>query len=113
VDMSTREIDGALIVDLAGRLDTETSSLVSEKLDRIVQGGTRKVVLNLDQLDYVSSAGLRVILKAAKALQSSRGEIKICRANGLVKEVMEISGFDQILLTYDTESDALAAFNAP
>ena len=110
MDIKIRQVDDVLAVDLVGRLDTETSGQVSDELARIAQGGNSKVVLNLDELEYVSSAGLRVILVAAKALRGSHGELKICHANGLVKEVIDISGFNQILSVYDTENDALAAF---
>jgi anti-sigma B factor antagonist len=110
LDIKIRQVNDVLAVDLVGRLDTETSSQVSGELVRIAQGGNSKVVLNFDGLDYVSSAGLRVILMAAKALRASHGELKICHANGLVKEVIDISGFNQILAVYETEKDALAAF---
>jgi len=110
VEITTRQVNDALAVDMAGRLDTETSDHAANELGRIVESSNSKVVLNLDGLEYVSSAGLRVILKAAKVLQASQGELKICHAKGLVKEVMDISGFNQILSIYDTENDALAAF---
>ena len=110
MEINTRQVNDTLAVDIAGRLDTETSDHASDELGRIVVSGNSQVVLNLDGLEYVSSAGLRVILKAAKALQAAQGEMKICHAKGLVKEVMDISGFNQILSIYDTESDALAAF---
>lgn len=110
MEISTRQVDDALAVDIVGRLDTETSDHASDELGRIVDSGNNRIVLNLDGLEYVSSAGLRVILKVAKVLQAAQGEMKICHAKGLVKEVMDISGFNQILSVYDTEDDALAAF---
>ena len=73
-------------------------------------GAISKVVLNLDKMEYVSSAGLRVILTAAKLLKSSAGEMKICNANGVVKEVLETSGFNHIINIYDQENDAIEAF---
>lgn len=110
MEIKTRQVNNVLAVDMVGRLDTETSSHVSDELVRIAQSGNSKVVLNLDGLEYVSSAGLRAILMAAKVLRGSQGELKICHANGLVKEVMDISGFNQIIRVYDTENEALAAF---
>ena len=64
----------------------------------------KKVVLNLDKLDYVSSAGLRVILTLAKLLQSSSGELKICHANASVNEVLQTSGFNSLIKIFDDES---------
>jgi len=110
MDINTRTVDDVLVVDMVGRLDTETSGYASDELVRITKGSNGKVVLNLDKLDYVSSAGLRVILLSAKLLEASDGEMKICHPNGTVKEVMKTSGFKSLLRMYDTEKDACAAF---
>ena len=67
--------------------------------------------MNLDKLDYVSSAGLRVILTLAKLLQSSSGELKICRANANVKEVLETSGFNSLIKMFDDEKSAIASWS--
>ncbi len=107
-----RNIYDVLVVDMAGRLDTSTSGDASDQMVKIVKGDSKQIVLNLDGLEYVSSAGLRVILLSAKLLQAGRGELKICHANGIVKDVLETSGFNSLLHIYDTEKDAVAAFSA-
>ena len=111
MEISTRKVNDVLVVDMAGRLVTQTSGYASDEMVKIAKSGNSKVVLNLDKLEYVSSAGLRVILTAAKLLQTFDGEMKICHTNGVVKEVMEISGFKSLLHMYDSENDALAAFS--
>jgi anti-anti-sigma factor len=110
MNILTRAVGDVLVVDLDGRLDTQTSVPASDQLMGIAKSGHRKVLLNLDRLEYVSSAGLRVILQSAKLLQAADGEMKLCRANGLVKEVLEISGFISLLRVYDAEQDACADF---
>ena len=110
MNITTRTVDDVVVVDLVGRLDTETSGHASDELVRIVESSSGKVVLNLETLDYVSSAGLRVILLAAKLLEASDGELKVCRPNGSVREVMTTSGFHSLLRIYDTERDARVAF---
>lgn len=107
--ISARTVADVLVVDMTGRLDTSTSGQASDDLVEMVKS-CGKVVLKLDQLEYVSSAGLRVLLLAAKLVEASDGEMKICHPNGSVKEVMETSGFHSLLRMYDTEKDALAAF---
>ena len=106
----TRQIDGVTVIDMAGRLDTSTSGNAYDEMVEIAQSGVTNVVLNLDKTEYISSAGLRVILMAAKLLKSSKGEMKICHANGVVKEVLETSGFNHIIDLYDDEKGAIAAF---
>ncbi len=108
--IETRCVYDVLVVDMAGKLDTHTSGDASDRMIEIVQGGDKQIVLNLDMLEYVSSAGLRVILRASKLLQNSNGEIKICHANGVVEEVLQTSGFNSLLNVYDTEKEAVAAF---
>ncbi len=110
MEISSREVSDILVVDMAGRLDTSTSGDAYDEMVEIAQSGAKQVVLNLDKLEYVSSAGLRVILTAAKLLQASTGEMKICHANGVVKEVLETSGFDSLIKILDDENDAVAAF---
>ena len=66
--------------------------------------------MNLEKLNYISSAGLRVLLAAAKKLRTTGGELRICSLSELVAEVFDISGFDMILPISATETDALEGF---
>lgn len=112
MEIGTHKVADLLVVDMAGRLDTSTSGKAYDEMVKIAQSGASKVVLNLDKLEYVSSAGLRVILTAAKILQASTGEMKICNANGVVREVLETAGFNYLIQIYADENDATAAFGA-
>lgn len=111
MQIDTREVAGMTVVDMVGRLDTSTSGEAYDRMVAIAKSGASKVILNLEKMEYVSSAGLRVILTAAKLLKSSMGEMKICHANGVVKEVLETSGFDHIIDIYDEENEAIASLN--
>ena len=113
MQIDTRLVDDMTVIDMTGRLDTSTSGDAYDEMMRITKSGVTNVVLNLDKTEYISSAGLRVILMAAKLLKSSDGEMKICHANGVVKEVLETSGFDHIIKIHDNENDAVSAFGAP
>src|SRR5262245_54192120 len=110
MDIQTRRVQDVLVVDLAGRLESRTAGPASTELTKIAQGNDRKVLLNVERLEYVSSAGLRAILVAAKLLQVNGGSIRICGANATVKRVMEVSGFHSLLHLHDSEKQALAAF---
>ena len=112
LQIGTREVSNILVIDMMGRLDTLTSSGAYDEMVRIAENGGDKMVLNLDKLEFIGSAGLRVILKAAKLLRASSGEMKICHANGMVKEVLDTSGFDYLIDIYDNEEDAITAFGA-
>ena len=78
-----------------GRLDTATAPELEKELVESLEG-VRELVLDLKELSYISSAGLRVILKAQK-LMGGKGGMKISGANEMVMEVFEITGFADIL----------------
>lgn len=111
MQIETRVVDGVTVIDIAGRLDTQTSGNAKEEVAGIIRRGTDKVVLNLDRLEYINSSGLRLILTAAKSLKAMTGEFKVCHANGVVKEVLEVAGFNQLIAICDEEKDAIAELN--
>ena len=111
MEIRTRHVGDVLIADMVGRLDSRTAGPASTELNQIAQGVHGKLVLNVQGLEYVSSAGLRAILVAAKLVQVHGGAMKICDANATVKQVMKVSGTSSLINLYDTEKDALAAFS--
>ena len=108
MQINTRTSNDTHIVAIAGSLDSTTSPEAQKSLDAVV-AGAKKVILDFSQLDYISSAGLRVLLGAAKQLRASGGKLGMFGLNQSVKEVFEISGFATILSVYQSEADALAA----
>lgn len=84
-----------LTLSLNGRLDTTTASLVEDEIQALPYE-VKHVVLDLKNLEYVSSAGLRVILKLKKVMDRI-GSLKVVNVNELVLEVFEITGFADIL----------------
>ena len=107
IQITTREAEDVLVVDMVGRLDTSTSGEAYDQMVRIAQSGSSKVLVTLKDVDYISSAGLRVILTASKLLRTARGELRLCHANDVVREVLDVSGFNSLLRVHDTELDAL------
>ena len=110
MQIETRQLPNILVVDMAGRLDSRSSGAAYDALVGFGKSGAKKIVLNLRQIDFVSSAGLRVILTLAKLLQTSRGEMRICRANVAVKEMLETSGFNNLIKLFDDEASALKSW---
>jgi anti-anti-sigma factor len=98
------------VLTFEGRLDTQTSPDAQQQLTRLIEEGETKILVNLEKLDYISSAGLRVLLVVAKQLKTTDGELRICSLNEVVKEVFDISGFDMILPISASESEALEGF---
>jgi anti-sigma B factor antagonist len=85
-----------IVLSLAGRLDTTTSPQLAGELDTVYGEGARSLVFDLKELDYISSAGLRVLLIAQKRLSAQGGTVAVTGAAGSVREVMDITGFSEI-----------------
>ena len=102
-----QEENGVVVVAPAGRLDATTSQEFEARLSQCIEGGSRKIVLDFADLEYISSAGLRSILTAAKKLKALQGVLSVCSVSGLVREVLSVSGFDGFLAIYDARQQAL------
>ena len=100
--------DEILIFKLKGRLDSKTSPDFEKKIFDAIESGSIHMVVDFEELDYISSAGLRVILKATKNLKRSDGRFVLCAMKDYVKEVFEISGFDTFLPIVSTLDEALS-----
>ncbi len=95
---------------MAGSLDTQTSPEAQTRMKQLIDKGATKIVVNFEKLDYVSSAGLRILLAVAKQLKGNGGELRICGLNGDVQEAFKFAGFHMILTVKKTESEALENF---
>ena len=93
----TKELDGKkLTVALSGRLDTTTAPVLEKELKESLNG-IEELVLDFSNLDYISSAGLRVLLSAQKTINAAKGTMVVSGANDIVKEIFEVTGFSDIL----------------
>lgn len=87
--------DDRLTVKLEGRLDTTTSPDLEKSLQESLPGVT-ELVMNFEKLDYISSAGLRVML-ATQKIMNRQGGMKLCRVKDVIMEILEVTGFTDIL----------------
>ncbi len=85
----------AVTLIVSGRLDTQTAPELEKELDSILSG-LKELTFDMTNLEYVSSAGLRVILKAQKAM-NAQGSMKLTSVNDSIMEVFDITGFLDIL----------------
>ncbi len=109
--IALERIGQAAVVLFSGRLDSYSAARIEAELVAAIEAGARKLVFDLAALDYISSAGLRVILVVAKRLKPLGGRLVLCRLSAPVLEVFEISGFLSIMAIHDTKEAALAALD--
>jgi anti-sigma B factor antagonist len=99
-----------VILEPVGRIDTNTASEFESKIVEVMDNGASRFVVDLKEIDYISSAGLRVFLMAIKKLKSMDGSFIICSMSDHIKEVFDISGFTPIFtITADQTSGVAAA----
>jgi len=110
MEVVEKKQDGICILGLLGRLDSNTSPGFEKKIFEVIDDGTRSVVVDFSSLDYISSAGLRVLLKAAKELKRSDGKIVLCSMKDYIKEVFEIAGFVALFPITSSVGDAVKEF---
>jgi len=101
--------NGALVVEIAGRLDGGTSPELSSALSQILAERPPRLVLDLDALEYVSSAGLRVLMIAAKEARSLKIALSLCGLRSNVRELFEISGLTQVFVIHPERGSAVGA----
>lgn len=104
------EVPNCLVVSVSGRLDTLTSPDLDKAGKGWIEGGRIDVVLDLNELDYISSAGLRSVLALAKAIEANGGRIVLSGAKGMVQEVLSMSGFDSFLRILPDLDGAISFF---
>jgi anti-sigma B factor antagonist len=97
----TRQGD-IVVLAVEGRLDSNTSDQFEKQLFGMVEQGEARFVIDFGGLDYISSAGLRVLLKAAKELKKTDGRLCLCSLRDYVREVFEMSGFATFLPIHAT-----------
>ena len=95
---------------LNGRLDSNTSPALEEKILEAIKSGSNKMIIDFAALDYISSAGLRVLNKATKQLKHIEGMLIISSLQDYIREVFEIAGFDSFLPIVSTIDEALGKF---
>ena len=95
---------------LNGRFDAHSAGEVEEKLDLAVSQGAQKLLVDLSGVEYISSAGLRVLLAIAKKLKEKEGQIKLCCLQPYVKEVFDVAGLTQIFKIYGTHQEGIDSF---
>ncbi len=110
MQISVKAANEVKVLAFEGSLDTQTSPDALTQLTQLIEGGDKKIVVNFEKLQYISSAGLRILLAAAKQLKAADGELRICDLNEVVKEVFDISGFSTIFKIFESETDALDSF---
>ncbi|MHB8771050.1 MAG: STAS domain-containing protein [Syntrophales bacterium] len=107
MEIATKKQGGAMVVSVTGRIDAVTAPEFEKGLSAVIAAGDTVLLLDMNGLEYISSAGLRSILSTAKQLKAKEGKMLFAGLKGPVKDVFKISGFGSIFKIFETEEEAL------
>lgn len=102
MEISHKQEGGIVYVTIKGRLDADSALEAEKTVSDALGADTKKLLFDLGGLDYLSSAGLRVLLSAAKELRRREGKIVLCSLTQFVKEIFEVSGFEALIPIEDS-----------
>jgi anti-anti-sigma factor len=107
VTIERRQVSDQVVLLVTGRMDAESAPEFEQQCRTCIAEGLNGLVVDLGELTYVSSMGLRSFVSVAKTLQDKGGALRLCRLNGLVKQVFEITGLLRIFPVYESVEAAL------
>jgi len=110
MDLQTRTEGNATVVAVSGRLDAVTAPEFEKNIREVIDSGNIYIVVDFEQLDYISSAGLRGLLLMAKLLNAKAGHACLANVTGNVKSVFDMCGFCSVFKMENSVTEALAAF---
>lgn len=108
MEFKSNKQDGFLVVEASGRMDAITAPEFEAQCKTWLADGDTNVLIDFSQLEYISSAGLRSVLSAAKQLKGANGELRFCALSGMVSEVFSVSGFASMFRIFPDKDTALA-----
>jgi anti-anti-sigma factor len=109
MEIITRDYKRANIIRVVGRVDASTYSELEATLKDYIDRGRVTLVLEMDGTEYLSSAGVRVLISAQKALKPKGGRLVLAQPSERVKEVLDLAGLDPLFPQYDSTVAALAS----
>lgn len=110
MDLKEIKKDKATVIMVEGRLDSSSSGMLEKKILSLIETGEKNFLVDFSGMDYISSAGLRVLLMAAKKTKPAGGKVVLSALTDNVKEVFDIAGFTSIFAIFTTQEEAIQAF---
>lgn len=110
IKVSQREEKGITIFDIEGRIDSTGAVELDSVLQQAAAAGKHKIIVDMADVQYINSAGLRTLADVLTQCRAHRGELRLVALNPKVERVFKIIGFDRFFETYEAVEDALVGF---
>jgi len=106
----TDNTQNVAIMNVKGRVDSSTAPELDNALENLLNNEKNKIVLNLEAVEYLSSAGLRALVKALKDAQKAGGDLRLAAVSEPIKVILRTVGMLQMFKMYPSEQEAMAGF---
>ncbi len=111
MDIKTQSFKHCDLISVSGRVDSATAPRFAQILEAAMENGRFKLVVDMDELEYMSSAGFRALLAAQRNCKRyNRGEVVFARVPERVREALELAGFTELFKTFDDPTTAVGLF---
>lgn len=105
-NLSVNYINDILIINISGKIDASNSEVISNNINKII-GNNKNLILDLYQLEYISSAGLRVFLSIVKKSKNYDGQVIFCNISNNIKELFDITGLTNVFILCNSLDEAI------
>lgn len=110
MEFTSQKVSDVILIKVQGRIDHNTAKdfekMLKPHLDQCIEGDPKKIIIDLNGVDFMTSAGLRVLMIAAKICKKQKAEIAVAALQPIVQEIFKISRFDLVLKTFTTVQSA-------
>jgi anti-sigma B factor antagonist len=111
MQIEERVVDGVIILDLKGKMTLgEGDELLKDKINSLIQQDKKKLLLNLEGVPYIDSAGLGEIVRTYTTVSRQGGKLKLLNLTKRIQDLLAITKLLTVFETYDTEKDAITSF---
>lgn len=110
MDITVSEMRRVTLIEVNGRIDSTNATKLGEALNEQIDAGRHQLVVDLAQVDYMSSAGLRELVAAVKKLRKISGDLRVASPSSRVREVLDLAGLDTIFQMFTTQVEAVGSY---
>lgn len=110
MEISIKEHNRAAVITPRGRIDSSTAGQFEQALNQAMENGQKNIVLDMEAVEFLSSAGLRAMVNARKALQALGGDLRLANPSERVSDTLSIAGLDVLFLSFPDRESAIGSF---
>jgi anti-anti-sigma factor len=111
MNLNVKRVNNVVVVYLSGRLDVHLSAEIEKEINKIIQNEPNtNLLMNLNDVEYMSSSGLRIFVSTMRILKEQKRLLKLCNMNNAVKKIFEVVELMDMFDIYESEEEALKSF---